>query len=81
MQQYFGRKFRIYHFDLYRLESVEEGYNFGLDEFLFKRDINTVVLIEWPERIASILKGDFVVVTINKTDDLAREITFNYKTF
>lgn len=82
MQQYFGKKFEIYHFDLYRLESADEGRNFGLDDFIFKRNINAVVLIEWPERVIDMLRGDFVVVSINKTgSEDEREIVFDYKRF
>lgn len=37
----------IYHFDLYRIQSPEELYFLGMDEYLNK---NSLCLIEWPEQ-------------------------------
>jgi len=42
----------IYHFDCYRLKNEEEAYDIGLEEYL---DSGRLCLIEWPERIASLL--------------------------
>ncbi|MCX6159474.1 MAG: tRNA (adenosine(37)-N6)-threonylcarbamoyltransferase complex ATPase subunit type 1 TsaE [Ignavibacteriae bacterium] len=41
-----AKKFRIYHFDLYRLNSAAELGVIGFDEYINK---NSLVLIEWPE--------------------------------
>lgn len=41
-----GSEIRIYHFDLYRLESPEELGTIGFEEYINGR---SVVLIEWPE--------------------------------
>lgn len=42
----------IYHFDLYRINSIEEAYNFGIEDYL---DSDSWILIEWPEKIKAIL--------------------------
>jgi tRNA threonylcarbamoyladenosine biosynthesis protein TsaE len=42
----------IYHFDCYRLKNEEEAYDIGLEEYL---DSGKLCLIEWPERIPSLL--------------------------
>lgn len=44
---------KIFHFDLYRIASVDEFIALGFDEYLHKE--NSVVLIEWPEVIKSLL--------------------------
>ncbi len=44
----------FYHFDLYRIKSLEEFRLNGFDEYLFKP--NSWVFIEWPEVIESLLK-------------------------
>src|SRR5882762_9720679 len=42
----------IYHFDCYRLKNENEAYDIGLEEYL---DSGKLCLIEWPERIPSLL--------------------------
>ncbi|HEY4255345.1 MAG TPA: tRNA (adenosine(37)-N6)-threonylcarbamoyltransferase complex ATPase subunit type 1 TsaE [Chlamydiales bacterium] len=42
----------IYHFDLYRLNSEKDFIHFGFEEFLSP---NGMTLIEWPERISTLL--------------------------
>jgi tRNA threonylcarbamoyladenosine biosynthesis protein TsaE len=44
----------IYHFDLYRLTSLDEFYALGLDEFL--EDQNALFFIEWPGLILPAIK-------------------------
>lgn len=51
----------IYHFDLYRLENVEEALDLGVEDYF---DSGALCLIEWPERIDDILPDDTVKVTI-----------------
>ena len=52
----------IYHFDLYRLESVEEALEIGVEDYF---DSGALCLLEWPERIEPLLPDDAVKVTIN----------------
>jgi tRNA threonylcarbamoyladenosine biosynthesis protein TsaE len=40
----------IHHLDLYRLESAEEIYSAGVEDFL--ADKNAILFIEWAERLA-----------------------------
>jgi len=44
----------IYHFDLYRIEDTEEIYELGFEEALS----DGVVLVEWPDRLGSLLPLD-----------------------
>ncbi|MFD2725986.1 tRNA (adenosine(37)-N6)-threonylcarbamoyltransferase complex ATPase subunit type 1 TsaE [Hyunsoonleella rubra] len=46
----------IYHFDLYRINDLEEAFNFGIEDYLFS---NHWILIEWPELIEPILPENF----------------------
>ncbi|MGB5420389.1 tRNA (adenosine(37)-N6)-threonylcarbamoyltransferase complex ATPase subunit type 1 TsaE [Algibacter sp.] len=47
---------KIFHFDLYRINDIEEAYNFGIEDYL---DSEYWKLIEWPEKIESILNDNF----------------------
>ena len=62
----------IYHFDLYRLESLEEAFDIGVEDYF---DSGALCLLEWPERIDDILPGDTVKVSITVNDDDTRTIT------
>lgn len=46
----YGR--RIYHFDFYRIESLEEVFDLGYEEYFYSPDLS---LIEWPEKIEPLL--------------------------
>ena len=43
----------VYHLDLYRMESLEEGLQFGLEEYLFS---GSYCFIEWPELLDPLLE-------------------------
>ena len=61
----------IYHFDLYRLESLEEVMDIGFEDYL---DSGALCLIEWPEKVADILPDDTVRVNIRVNDDNSRDL-------
>lgn len=62
----------IYHFDLYRIEDVDEALEIGIEDYF---DSGALCLIEWPERIEPLLPDDTVVVNIKVNDDNTREIS------
>ena len=66
----------IYHFDLYRLESLEEALDIGVEDYF---DSGSVCLIEWPDRVEAILPDDTVEVDICVNhEDLSRDITITF---
>ncbi|MCM1451835.1 MAG: tRNA (adenosine(37)-N6)-threonylcarbamoyltransferase complex ATPase subunit type 1 TsaE [Clostridium sp.] len=62
----------IYHFDLYRLESLDEAFDIGVEDYF---DSGALCLIEWPERVADILPDDTVWVDIDVNPDGSRDLT------
>lgn len=62
----------IYHFDLYRLESVDEALEIGVEDYF---DSGALCLLEWPERIEPLLPDDTVIVDINVNPDESRTLT------
>lgn len=52
----------IYHFDFYRLESLEEALEIGTEDYF---DSGALCFLEWPERVEELLPGDTVEVRIN----------------
>lgn len=61
----------IYHFDLYRLESLEEVLDIGFEDYL---DSGALCLIEWPEKVEDILPDDTVHVRVRVNDDNSRDL-------
>ena len=60
VNQYEGER-TIYHFDMYRIERVEEALDFGCEEYLSSGEL---CLVEWPEKIEALLPDDMMVVKI-----------------
>lgn len=69
VNQYEGRERTIYHFDMYRIERVEEALDFGSEEYLSSGEL---CLVEWPEKIEPLLPDDTMVVRIEIISDTAR---------
>ena len=72
VNQYEGTQHRIYHFDFYRIERVEEVFDFGYEEYFYSGDL---CLVEWPEKIEALIPDDAMVVSIEVGDDEEREFT------
>jgi tRNA threonylcarbamoyladenosine biosynthesis protein TsaE len=53
VHEYAGPKVRLYHLDLYRLETERELATLGIDEMAAEPD--ALVLVEWGERFESIV--------------------------
>jgi len=64
----------IYHFDLYRIESIAEALDMGVEDYF---DSGAVCLIEWPERVEDILPDDTVRVDIKVNDNGSRTLTIS----
>ena len=62
----------VFHFDFYRIETVEELLDMGLDDYW---DSGAVCLMEWPENALDFLPEDTVDVKIEVGDDGSRVIT------
>ena len=74
VNEYDTPKGKVLHFDLYRLRSAEEAYDFGIEEYL---DNCYLSVIEWPEIYMDELEAyDFHEMTIDNTES-GRVIQFN----
>jgi len=71
VNQQTNRLAAIYHLDLYRLNSLEEALDIGIEEYL---EANTYCFIEWPALIESILPEEVLKISITIGDDSIRKI-------
>jgi tRNA threonylcarbamoyladenosine biosynthesis protein TsaE len=69
VNQYEGTERRIYHFDFYRIDRIEEVFDFGYEEYFYSGDL---CLVEWPEKIEALIPDDAMVVRIDITGEDSR---------
>ncbi len=61
----------LFHFDMYRLESAEELFDIGWEDYLSRGGICAV---EWSEKVSDAFEGDEIAVRIEKTGEDRRTI-------
>lgn len=67
-----GRPVRLYHIDLYRLETPAAIASFGLEEYL--SDPDGVAVVEWPERARRELPEEYLLVELSHMTDAKRNV-------
>ena len=68
----YGEPGRVYHVDLYRLDTEEEAATLGLDEIF---DKSAVVLVEWGERFPRLMPARRIEIRIEHAGGDQRRIT------
>jgi tRNA threonylcarbamoyladenosine biosynthesis protein TsaE len=63
----------IFHFDLYRIETQEELFDMGYEEYFFS---GALCFIEWPEKARNLIPDDALWVNIVIGENDARLIQF-----
>jgi len=65
-----GKK-SLFHMDCYRLETVEEALDIGIEDYL---DSDNWKLIEWPERIENLLNEEGTSIELIKNSNGSRTL-------
>jgi tRNA threonylcarbamoyladenosine biosynthesis protein TsaE len=60
---------KVYHMDVYRLNSELEAFDIGIEEMLYE---GAICFIEWPEKISGLLPENTVFVELVKNSDGTR---------
>ena len=76
IHEYQEGRLPFYHFDVYRVNDLEEVLDLGFDEYIYGEGIT---LIEWADLIEPLLPDDFIQIKIEKVEGnlTKRKITFN----
>jgi tRNA threonylcarbamoyladenosine biosynthesis protein TsaE len=61
----------IYHFDFYRINSIQEAVNIGAEDYF---NSGSLCFIEWPEKVESLLPENTVWVDMIEQEDGRRKI-------
>jgi len=62
---------KIFHIDLYRLKDEQEAIQAGVEDYLYS---DHICLVEWPEKIPSLLPHDSLHVFIEAIDAQTRKL-------
>ena len=68
-QYYTAEREPVYHFDFYRINSINEAFDMGYEEYFYSGDL---CLVEWPEKVEQLLPEDTMVVKIEILDEKSR---------
>ncbi len=68
---YSGINYKLYHFDVYRIEDISELYEVGYYEYI---EDNNICLIEWGSNIKEELPDDTIFINIKK--DIEKGINY-----
>ena len=71
VNEYIGER-ELIHFDMYRLESADELFDIGWEDYLRR---GAVCAVEWSEKVEDAFFGDEIVLRIEKLGDNERKIT------
>lgn len=76
VNEYRNNKITIFHFDVYRLEDVDEFYAIGGEEYFN----SGICIVEWGEFIKDALPKDYIEIVFNKnlSDENLRYININF---
>ncbi len=61
----------VYHFDVYRLENIDEIYELGFEDYFYSDGVS---IIEWADMIKEILPDEIIEIYIQKDETLTKRI-------
>ncbi len=76
---YEGGKYPVYHFDMYRLSSKEEAEELGFNEYFDLKNLDGIVLVEWPNQVEGLINCPHIDIKIEKLDGDKRKIIVGSK--
>ncbi|MCQ2217472.1 MAG: tRNA (adenosine(37)-N6)-threonylcarbamoyltransferase complex ATPase subunit type 1 TsaE [Paludibacteraceae bacterium] len=62
---------QIFHFDFYRINKIEEAYDFGYEDYFYSGQL---CFVEWPEKVEQLIPEDAVEVHISEQEDGSRKV-------
>ena len=71
VNEYIGER-ELIHFDMYRLDSADELFDIGWEDYLAR---GAVCAVEWSEKAEEAFCGDEIILRIEKLSDTERRIT------
>jgi tRNA threonylcarbamoyladenosine biosynthesis protein TsaE len=64
---------KVFHFDFYRIRNIVEAYDIGYEDYFFS---GHYCLIEWPEKVESLLPEDCISIRLRAAGPNTRFISW-----
>ncbi len=74
VNEYQSQQGLVYHFDFYRLKTLQEAFDMGYEEYFYS---NNYCLLEWPQKVAELLPAEYIKVQIVATTANERTFVFS----
>lgn len=71
VNEYLSNIGKIYHFDFYRIENIEEAFDIGLEEYIYSENY---CFIEWAEKIEELLPNSYLIINISILSETERSL-------
>jgi tRNA threonylcarbamoyladenosine biosynthesis protein TsaE len=71
VNEYSAVEKKLFHFDFYRIKNEEEAFDIGVEEYFYS---DNFCLIEWPEKIPTLLPDTFFEVSICMQENGLRKL-------
>ena len=62
VREYYEGRLPLYHFDVYRIESIEEMYELGYEEYFYG---DGICIVEWADLISDIIPENAMIIFID----------------
>ena len=69
-------KLPVFHMDLYRIEGIAQGFEIGILDYLARVE-SGVMVVEWAEKILSLLPDDYIKVEFHVLSARTRQLIFS----
>ena len=79
VNEYLNGNIPLFHFDVYRIDSSDDLYDIGWEDYLNR---NGIIMVEWASVVEDIFDMPVYKITITKNPDISydyREIEINHK--
>lgn len=74
VNEYITKNNYLYHFDFHRINSEEEAYDIGFEEYL---NNDNWIFIEWPDQIKNLLPTENTKISVQKISNKTRKISIS----
>lgn len=74
--EYIGENDKVYHYDMYRIDSWDDLYSTGFFDYL---ETDAYIVAEWSENIFGALPDDAVIIEIEKLSENERHFIIKHK--
>lgn len=74
LNEYKKAKIPLFHFDMYRLNSADEAFSLGFENYFNHKNLPGIILVEWAENVKGLIKKPYINIELIKENENQRKI-------